>query len=402
MMSMETRSLSEKPISPQPNPEIAIRRHPLSAWVFLTRNPGRSIPLGFVLMLAVLTVACVVALLNSVDRTILKIYDYNRFFAAVTPRGSGQLDPSLYSMVQEAPHLGEVYRTSVCLTNAQTIVGKMPFVIFGLQPAEMERLAQLCQLQLKEGRFPEPGAPEAILSEPLARNKKLKIGDAVLSPDISDQYAPMPVKVVGILGGDTWLAMTSFDFVQKNFYPPLENLLVFAKTPKEQLKLDNWMRDTMKGKKARIWTYGELIEETHNAFKNLYFITGVVISVISIMLAIMMGLLANIYFQQRLVEFGLLQAVGLTRRALLRRVTLETIIVVAAGWILGALVTFGALTALKIWVMEPRGLYLEPLDIIAYQYSLPVPFAVLLFALATIGWRLRTFDPVAVVERRIV
>jgi len=39
---------------------------------------------------------------------------------------------------------------------------------------------------------------------------------------------------------------------------------------------------------------------------------------------------------------------------------------------------------------------------IAYQYTLPVPLMVLAFALFTIGWRLRTFDPVAIVERRIV
>jgi hypothetical protein len=72
-----------------------MKHHPLSPLLFLWRNPGRSLPLTLVLALAVLTIACVVALLNSIDRTILKIYDYNRYFAAVTPRGGEQLKPEL-------------------------------------------------------------------------------------------------------------------------------------------------------------------------------------------------------------------------------------------------------------------------------------------------------------------
>jgi predicted lysophospholipase L1 biosynthesis ABC-type transport system permease subunit len=120
------------------------------------------------------------------------------------------------------------------------------------------------------------------------------------------------------------------------------------------------------------------------------------------MLATMTGLLANIYFQQRLVEFGLLQAIGYTRRSLLMRVSWETALVVLLGWVLGVVAAIGVLSGAKWWVMEPRGLYLEPLDPIAYRYTLPVPMMVLLFALGTIGWRLRTFDPVAIVERRIV
>jgi ABC-type lipoprotein release transport system permease subunit len=379
-----------------------MKHHPLSPVLFLWRNPGRSLPLMLVLALAVLTIACVVALLNSIDRTILKIYDYNRYFGAVTPRGGEQLKPELRQLVERAPGVGEVYETVVCFMNAETIVGKMPFVIFGLPPDKMERLVARCGLKLGEGRYPAPGAPEVALSEPLMRNKKLRLGDVVLSPFVPDQYAPVPVRVVGVLKGDTWLAVTSEQFTRTHFFPPLRNLLVLAQDVRQQPKLDRWLRETLRGKQARVWTYAELQQETHRAFKNLYFITGVVVVLVSLMLATMTGLLANIYFQQRLVEFGLLQAIGYTRRSLLLRVSWETILVVLLGWGLGVLIALGTLSWTKWAIMEPRGLYLEPLDPIAYRYTLPVPVMVLLFALGTIGWRLRTFDPVAIVERRIV
>ncbi len=378
------------------------RRHPLSPLLFLVRNPGRSLPLTLVLALAVLTIASVVALLNSIDRTILKIYDYNRYFAAITPRGSDKLKPELMERVENAPYLGTTYETVVCFMNADTIVGKMPFVIFGMRQEDMRPLMERARLQLGKGRLPEKGEAGVALSEPLMRNKKLQLGDVVLSPLIPDQYAPVPVKVVGVLKGETWLAIGSYEFIRDKFFPPTRNLLIFAEDPRHQPKLDDWLRENLRGEQARVWTYAELQEETHRAFRNLYFITGIVVVVVSLMLATMTGLLANIYFQQRLVEFGLLQAIGYTRRELLMRVSLETITVVLAGWVLGVLVTMGVLLWAKVNIMEPRGLYLEPFDPIAYRYTLPVPIMVLAFALITIGWRLRTFDPVAIVERRIV
>ncbi len=56
-----------------------------------------------------------------------------------------------------------------------------------------------------------------MLSEPLMRNKNLKLGDVVLSPLIPDQYAPVPVRVVGVLHGDTWLAIGSLEFIPGHF-----------------------------------------------------------------------------------------------------------------------------------------------------------------------------------------
>ncbi|CUU01468.1 lipoprotein-releasing system permease protein [Armatimonadetes bacterium GBS] len=377
-------------------------RHPLSPLLFLVRNPGRSLPLTLVLALAVLTVASVVALLNSIDRTILKIYDYNRYFAAISPRGSDRLKPELIARIQQAPYYATHFETVVCFMNAETIVGKMPFVVFGLKQEHIEPLVSRCRLKIKEGRYPQPNQPEVALSEPLMRNKKLKLGDVVLSPFIPDQYAPVPVRVVGVLEGDTWLAISSYEFIRNHFFAPVRNLIIFATDVRFQPRLDKWLRETLRGEQARVWTYAELQEETHKAFQNLYFITGVVVVVVAFMLATMTGLLANIYFQQRLVEFGLLQAIGYTRRELLFRVSTETIVVVVLGWVVGVLVALGVLFWAKTAVMEPRGLYMEPLDPIAYRYTLPVPLMVLTFALATIGWRLRTFDPVAIVERRIV
>ena len=62
--------------------------------------------------------------------------------------------------------------------------------------------------------MPISGKPEAVISEGLARNKKVKIGDIIASPlDTGTPVtAPVPIRLVGILRGPTWMAFTSKKF----------------------------------------------------------------------------------------------------------------------------------------------------------------------------------------------
>jgi putative ABC transport system permease protein/lipoprotein-releasing system permease protein len=52
--------------------------------------------------------------------------------------------------------------------------------------------------------------------------------------------------------------------------------------------------------------------------------------------------------------------------------------------------------------MDPQAFALDIGDPMAISYTGPVPIAILVIAFGTIWLRFRKFDPVAVVERRIV
>ena len=137
-------------------------------------------------------------------------------------------------------------------------------------------------------------------------------------------------------------------------------------------------------------------------FKILYSILNVVIGLLVVVITLMMAMLMNIYQSQRLQEFGLLQALGYTRRRLMRRVLLETALVMAGGWALGLLAAFGLLWVVKVILFDPRAFMLNPLDKQAYLYTIPIPIVIFLAATWTISRRFRRFDPVGVVERRLV
>ncbi len=377
---------------------------PLSPTTYLVRNAGKTIPLVGVIVLAVLLVCGIISLINSIPLSIRVIYSYNKEFLGVSPRGDPSQTPKIVAEMKAKSPI-PIERAIICraTTNqVRSIVGKWPFVVIGLAPADMDWYLQRQLSKGINGRLPKDGAPEAIISGPVARNLNLKIGSTLLSPDSNESYSPKPVKVVGIANTDRWLMFTSLEYQRENHFPPVDLAMIFAKDLEQQAKLDVWAEKHFKGKRAQLWAYHQIEKNTQEMFATLYQILNVVIGTLALVITIMMGMLMNIYQSQRLVEFGLLQAIGYTKKQLLRRVLVESVLVVILGWLLGMALGYVLLIVAQKVMMEPKSFALNPADPTAFAYTIPIPFAILVVAIATVVLRFRSFDPVSVVERRLV
>lgn len=377
---------------------------PLGAGTYLSRNGGKTAPLVAVITLAVLLVAGIVAMMDSIPYSIKVIYSYSRIALGITPRGDPSQTPRLQAIVKKECPV-PIDRIVVCRAasaQVKSIVGKWPFVVIGLTPDDMRYYLKRLESTNIEGRYPKPGAAEALISEPVARNRNIKLGQPLLKPDDPDNYSPFEVKVVGIAKTQEWIMVTDIDYLRAYHFPPTDFLLVFAPNLQEQSRLDHWAEARFKGVRAQLFAYHMLEKDTNDMFRILYKILDVVIGTLVLVITIMMGMLMNIYQSQRLVEFGLLQALGYTKRQLLRRVTIEALLVIVGGWIFGLLLAFGLLNVVKVTLMDPNAFALDTLDHVAYLYTLPIPVSIFLAAVLTVVLRFRNFDPVGVVERRLV
>jgi len=283
-----------------------------------------------------------------------------------------------------------------------SIVGKWPFVILALQPEDIPYYLEHVGPGKLEGRLPNDGEPEVVMSEPVMRNLHVKVGDVILGPDKPEAYSPNEVRIVGMIHSNEWTAVMPYSYVAANHFPPVDALLVFANGAKAQSDFDHWAEKRFTGERARVFAYHKLEKDTAEMFNILYKILDVVIGLLVVVITIMMGMLISIFLAQRVQEFGLLQALGYTKRAILGRVMGEMTVVVIGGWVAGVVVAYGLLNVVKATLMDPRAFMLNPLDRTAYFYTLPVPLAIYTVALVTVWQRFRTFDPVAVVERRLV
>ncbi len=388
---------------------------PLAPSTYLLRNAGKTIPLTGVIMLAILLVAGIISMIDSIPYSIRTIYSYSKEMLGVTPRGDPSLTPKIIEEIKRNSPvpLDRVMLCRASSSQVQSIVGKWPFVVLGLNQSDTLYYLKRQGSKRLIGRLPKPGAPEAIVSTPIAKNLGLRLDDphgtkqqrdasVLLGPDKTDSYSPQYVKVVGIADTDRWLMVDSVEYQREHYLPPVDIALVFARNPADQDRLDHWADNRFKGQRAQIFAYFQIDKSTRDMFKTLYAILNIVIGTLVLVITFMMGMLMNIYQSQRLQEFGLLQAIGYTRKQLLRRVALESVAVVVLGWVLGVCLAFGMLNVVKTVLMDPKAYALDSLDPMAYRYTAPLPFAILIVALATVIIRFRRFDPVGIVERRLV
>ncbi len=390
-----------------PKPERKSTRaatRPLAAPLYLLRNSGKTAPLAAVITLAVLLVVGIVAMMDSIPYSIKVIYAYTQTALGMSPRWNPSETPKLKAIIEKECPV-PIERLVVCRAasaQVKSIVGKWPFVVIGFEQNDLHYYLNRLKATNIVGRLPQPGKAEALVSEPVARNRGLKIGSDLLSPVDSDNYSPFHVKVVGIAQTDKWIMVTDIEYLRQYQFPAINFLMVFAPTPQQQSDLDHWAEKRFKGMRAQIFAYHILEKDTDEMFRILYKILDVVIGTLVLVITIMMGMLMNIYQSQRLVEFGLLQALGYTKRQLLRRVTIESLLVIIGGWALGAVVAFLLLNVVKKTLMDPSAFSIDTLDHIAYLYTVPIPIAIFAAALLTVWLRFRNFDPVGVVERRLV
>lgn len=374
----------------------------LSPIVYLRRNVRRVFPTLMVIMLAVTLVCSIVTIVGTIDKTVFTLYGYNRYLTGLTPRNALRVDEGELKKVRALPELGKLYNAHSYQTQVKTIFGKMPFPIFGLEPEARQMLMERCRVKLKTGRMLEDGKPECVMSAEVAQNLGLKIGDTVCYPESEDSFAPIPVKLVGLLDGPVWIGMTSKLLVDT--YSPFtwSGYLAFApeRSPAAQTRLDDAIERVVNKGHARIWRFSGLVRETRSALANLYLILNIVITIIVISISFVCGLLSNIYFTQRLPEIATLSAIGYPRSRLLNRAAWETVLLCLAGWILGSAFTVSLLWIVRETLMTPRGLILEPFDPRALMFTLPLPVAIGTFAIVTIALRLSSLDPVSIIERR--
>ncbi|WP_038473140.1 ABC transporter permease [Fimbriimonas ginsengisoli] len=377
---------------------------PLAPSTYLLRNAGKTIPLTSVIMLAVMLVSSIISMIDSIPYSIRVIYAYSKEMVGITPRGDTSQTPKLLDDVRKHSPvpLDRIVTCRASGSQVKSIVGKWPFIMLGLSQPDMQYYLKRQGMTALVGRLPKPGAPEAVVSRPVAKNLNLKIGSAVQGPDMNESYSPKWVKVVGIAETDRWVMVNSLEYQRAYHYPPIDLGMAFAKNLQDQDKLDHWADKYFKGQHGQIWAYFQIEKQTKEMFTVLFKILNVVIATLALVITFMMGMLMNIYQSQRLVEFGLLQAIGYTKRQLLKRVLLEAIAVIVMGWILGNGMAYLLLVMAKKLLMDPSAFALQVWDPLAFQYTIPIPFAILIVAIGTVVLRFRRFDPVGVVERRLV
>lgn len=373
--------------------------NPLSIFIYYARNKRKALPVLGILTLAVFGISLTLVLTATIFDGVRGFVSPYYKFVVVEPNYNKkyfQLDTGLRADLRQSDHLA-VYAPVQTSFVSGTVLGiQTNFPIFGVSEELMRQMLAASDTTLLEGRLPTIRANEVALHDSIIKARGLQVGSLVGRDVNSEDNLDGEWRVVGVTGGKTILNLVALERLGRG-RTPNEVVLIPKSGEMEGLVSDLTALET---ERATIQTPGywnRFVERILGQYETL--VTAINVVIIAV-LSLGVGLLNMIYFRQRTGEFGVLAGIGFGRGFLLRRVTLEALLLTVVAWILGMLLSIAVYQILDALFFAPRGSPLSILNLRLLTGTLPVPIFVWLFSTLTIMWQLLRLDPVAVIDRR--
>lgn len=378
-----------------------VPRAPLSVWTYTVRNLRKILPALIILTFVVMIVIVILSMLRGIrDGTLVFAREF-RHFTVVLPKKQSTVGAETKEQIRAHPSVDRVVESRNCMFQVKTLIARIPFWIRAVREDDMRYMLDRAGVRVIEGRLPEPKTNEVAIHEIFMKANEWKIGQQ-FGMDVSDKdWMPGRFVVVGILGGDTPMSVGSYEFVT---HPMLyffsdklwERVLVFPK-PGREAEMNAYLESVAE---IRTWDHPKAEADIRENFERLYLIVNFINILLIVVVALVVGLLHNIFFAQRTDEFAILLAVGHTQRRLLTKVMLETALLMTLAWVLGTALAIACLSLFHALVLEPRGIPIPLWQPVPVLVSLAMPVVAQLFATTTVFGRLRRLDPISIIERR--
>jgi hypothetical protein len=373
--------------------------NPLSIFVYYARNKRKALPVLGILTLAVFGISLTLVLTGTIFDGVRGFVSPYYKFVVVEPNYNKkyfQLDSGLRADLRQSEHLGWYAPIQSGFVNGTILGIPTSFAVFGLSDELMPRMLAATETELLAGRLPTVREKEIALHDSLMKSRRLSVGDFVGREVNPDDNLPGEWEIVGVTGGRTVLNLVSLERLSEGRVP---NELILVPKPGE---MDGLITDleALETERATIQTpnyWNRFIERTLNQYDAL---VTAINAVIIVVLSLGVGLLNMIYFRQRTGEFGVLAGIGFSRGFLVRRVTLEALVLTVVAWLLGMVISVTVYQLLDLLIFAPQGTPLSVLNLRLLTGTIPVPVFVWLFSTVTIMWQLWRLDPVAVIDRR--
>ncbi len=380
---------------------------PLSSLTFYARHRRRGVLMILSTALMVLGITLPVFLFSAMASAMMPYMEYLQYVSAISPVHS-ELDPGIVGQIRSHP---AVAHTVPAIRLGMRMVlppgGGTDINIYGISEDDLAILLELFGMHVQEGRLPRPRSNEVVLSAAIAANRNLRVGDVIGGETDNDNTfiadnLPTEMIVVGILSPDNpWIGFASFEYLRSHELTASRNprLLIIPREGQKQT-LDSWLEESVDSTQTRIITH-DIQERDYREMTTATVLTFAVLEcMIAAVAAVALATLNHIFFTQRREEFGILNAVGRSRRWLVWRTMKETGSVVSVAWVVGAVLCGIGLLCMQNLVYGPRGLTLDFFSLAPWLLTTPVPLAVALASAGTVAWALSRLDPIAIVERR--
>ena len=385
--------------------------NPLSTWTYFSRHKRYTILIVILSIIVTIGLYSLIALVWGVFVEPGRLA-YNAFskFSLVTLQSTARgTQTSLLVRLQSNLDIERIIpATFIRIELPGLVPGQgFQFDLLGLNEDDVTFLQKRFAATVKNGRNPQAGAPEIVLSQDVANMLNLKVGDSYTATNLEFYTGmealpePTTFEVVGILDSEIEFGIVSLEYLNhaqqyQNF--PSRFMVVAEEGRKEAV--DGYLRSEILSIESDVKTEEMISERIMNeALPGLVMLLPVVL-IIGMAFSLVIVTVNQLANAQRLHEFGVLHATGRSKRWLVRRVTKESTSLALVGWVLGVIITWAILHLLKVTVFEDQGHYLNYPILLPILSSIPIPAAIAGFTCLAVRRTLKRLDAVAIVELR--
>ncbi|MCP4544651.1 MAG: ABC transporter permease [Chloroflexi bacterium] len=391
----------------------------ISAFTFYLRHRRRGITILVSTALAILIITLPTFVATATLDAVKPSMAYLQYVSQVLSYRSSTVDPGVMAQIRSNPLVERVIPIRNSSIEMAIPLGDIGYAdVYGIREQDMPYLMNLFGVELFEGRLPQARSNELVITKAIAANHGFQVGDTIGIPYWvhGSFYATEPTDMVivgimnsqidpvetsDILSKNMWLGFASYEFMEnyEEAFVQIENFFI-APVDGQKAELDVWLEENIASPQTHVITYGTQISELEEDMRlRTATMTGIEISVV-VIAGIAMATMNYVSFTQRREEFGVLNALGRSRRWLVLRAVRETTSIVGIAWLIGAGVYGLFLLVVHFTVFAPKGIALNIFDPLPWLFTFPIPLAVILASAGTVAWVLSRLDPITVVERR--
>lgn len=374
---------------------------PLSPWTYGRRNVRKILPTVIILTFVVVLVIVILSTIAGLkDSSLVYTREFDHWTIAF-PKKDTRVPKELIAEIAQHPSVERVIDSRNGFVRVKTLIGPIPFNLRAARLDELEFLMKRAEARLKEGTLPRPGTSEVALHENLMKANGWVLGREFGMDVDEEDWMPGRFKVVGVLEGPTPLGICSFEYLnnplQYAFSAKLWERVIIVAKPGRTEELNAWLRTL---KNVKVYDKARAVEDVTQGLDRILMILRFISITLIAVVSIVVGLINNVFFAQRIDEFAILLAIGHTKRRLFRMVVGETAVLMTLSWAVGLSLGYGVFGAFRGLVLLPRGIPVPFWHLSPLLVSAALPVVAQVFAVVTVIGRLRRLDPVAIIERR--
>jgi len=383
--------------------------NPLSSRVFYLRHPRRGLALVMAMALMILGVAFPMFIFAPMVDAWGKLDEHLKQLTIVSPLLETEVDPGVTAQIKAHADVAAVIPAIRMWTDVDVPPMAHPNIpLYGVSERDLQALIELYGVRVEEGRLPQPSRNEIIITKGLALNRNLRVGDKIgqtIHP-VEDKNIPTELLVVGILSSpsdqqDLWTGFASLEYMQNHEYYAFRSVHLLV-VPREGRKgdFDTWVDENVDSQRTAVLTFESKQDDQQIGMYALLVIIGILESIIAAVAAVALAILSIVFFIQRRQELGILRAIGHSKAWLVLRTMKESVSIIMAAWLIGAVLCGIGLVIMQCSLFIPKGLSLNLLNPAPWLFTIPMPIAVISVSAGLVIWMLSRLDPVSIIERR--